>query len=65
MPVLTQEQINKLLELYGSGVSEIQTGDKRIKYNDPDALARLLADAATEAPAAGSFRTYATFYRNK
>lgn len=66
MPILTAEQIQALIETYASGITEIDVpGDKRIRYADPATLRKILADAMTEAPEGGSFRTLATFVRDR
>jgi len=66
MPILTQAQIQALLDQYASGITEIDVpGDKRIKYADPEALRKILADAITESAGGGAFRTLATFVRDR
>ena len=66
MPILTPTQIQALLDQYASGITEIDVpGDKRIKYEDPEALRKILADATAGSAEGGAFRTLATFARDR
>lgn len=66
MPVLTQDQIEKLLARYASGITEVEVpGGERIRYADPMTMRKILADVEGDDTPSGGFYTLATFNRDR